>query len=208
MNKNHSLEVVDLECVRGDQQLFARLNFVLEAGNALQVEGTNGSGKTSLLRLLCGLSMPESGVIKWCDQDIRDCRTEYQSQLTYVGHIHGIKDDLTAVENLDMIRVLGASNNMSAQCALDQVGLNGYEHAYCRYMSAGQRRRVALARLLISNASLWILDEPLTAIDKQGVSELEQVFRDHVSSGGSLIITSHQPVKLDNTSVQTLHLNK
>ena len=207
MNENHRLEAVDLECVRGAQQLFVGLNFELEAGSALQVEGTNGSGKTSLLRLLCGLSMPESGVIQWCGQDIRECRSEYQSRLSYVGHIHGIKDDLTAVENLDMTRVLGASNDVTAQTALQRVGLSDYEHSFCRHMSAGQRRRVALARLLISNASLWVLDEPLTAIDKHGVAELEQVFRDHVSGGGSLIITSHQPVKLDNAGVQMLRLN-
>ncbi len=207
MIKDHRLEAADLECVRGDQQLFTGLSFALEAGNALQVEGTNGSGKTSLLRLLCGLSMPESGVIRWCGRDIRECRVDYQSQLTYVGHIHGIKDDLTAVENLDMVRVLGTSNDVSAQSALQRMGLIGYERTLCRHMSAGQRRRVTLARLLLSNADLWILDEPLTAIDKHGIAELEQVFRDHVSSGGSLIITSHQPVRLASASVQTLRLN-
>ena len=200
------LEVKNLRCERGDRLLINQLGFSLRAGQGLLVEGANGSGKTTLLRTLCGLSQPTEGTIHWCGEDIRHVRPEFQAQLSYVGHLPGIKDDLTPMENLRVASGLHhAREDADPMAALDKVGLFGFEDLPCRTLSAGQRRRVALARLMILNTRLWILDEPLTAIDRKGVAMLAEVMKSHMENGGLLILTTHQPLDL-GTNLTSLPL--
>ena len=187
-----------LRCVRDGRLLFDNLHFTLAPGQALQVEGYNGAGKTTLLRLLCGLTPLQHGEIYWDQQPIRRCREDYQQQLLYFGHQLGLKDELTALENLHFTQALRGSpiGSHRLESALERVGLYGFEDVPVRTLSAGQRRRVALARLWLSPPLLWILDEPFTAIDRNGVLELEQVMHTHLQQGGMLLLTSHQSVKL------------
>ena len=191
------LEAVDLACERGERLLFANLDLTLEAGQVLRVEGQNGAGKTSLLRVLCGLSLPLEGEIRWAGEDIRRRRTEYLTELAYVGHAHGVKGELTALENLRVAGALAGHRDEPARQALGELGLAGFEELPSKILSAGQRRRVALARLKVSRARLWILDEPFTALDRAGVAAVEQMITLHARAGGLCLLTSHQPVELD-----------
>lgn len=174
----------------------------------MQIHGPNGSGKTSLLRILCGLSQPEQGEILWQQQDITKNSAVYHQNMAYLGHLPSIKLDLSPQENL---RTAVALHPCLGDCDIDQalegVGLKGYEDQPSRYLSAGQRRRVALARLLLSHARLWILDEPLTAIDKKGIADIEKLLCQHLSRQGMVILTSHHPVELDGVDVVDLHLD-
>lgn len=192
-----------LTCVRAGRQLFADLHIAVERGQLLRIEGINGAGKTSLLRILCGLSEPRAGVVSWHGTDIRECRAEYHSALLYLGHQPALKADLTALENLEFYQTLSASNG-DPELALEAVGLTGFDDQPVRRLSAGQQRRVALARLWLSAASLWILDEPFTAIDRHGVGDLEQRLQLHIDDGGAIILTSHQPVSF--ADITTLRL--
>ena len=202
------LEGRHLTSVRDGRTLFEDLNLQLEAGRVLQVEGANGAGKTTLLRILCGLTRPREGVVYWKGNDIQWHRASYHEDLLYIGHNPGIKPELTALENLRFFQALGGHDGTAAALteALDRVGLYGYEDTLVRALSAGQRRRVALARLWLSTAPLWVLDEPFTAIDRQGVRQLETRLAQHVQDGGLAIITSHQAVSLDRCPVQRLEL--
>lgn len=201
-----SLEAKDLEYARDDRVLFSSLNFEVHAGEVLQIEGPNGSGKTTLLRILCGLINADQGQIFWSGQDIQKNRYDFSVHTSYVGHHDGLKGDCTPLENLTLSHALsGAEKKLSPQEALIIVGLKGFDHQLCRTLSAGQRRRVALARLLTSPSKLWILDEPFTAIDKSGINELEKLIADHVSTGGMVILTSHHEVNLKG--IKSLHLN-
>ena len=171
------LEVVDVECVRGDRHLFSGLSLSLQAGQIQCIEGANGTGKTSLLRIICGLSLPESGEILWQGQPIRRQRTDYCRNLAYIGHTHGIKFELSPIENLRTYVALGVSQpRVSFEEALQCVGLYPFRNYPCRTLSAGQHRRVAIARLVLSKARLWVLDEPVTGIDQEGVQEIESLF--------------------------------
>lgn len=202
------LEVSGLECLRGERTLFTHLSFTLASGMALQVEGPNGAGKTSLLRILCGLSLPSEGVVRWQGDDIRRIRAEFIDELVYIGHSHGVKGDLTPLENLDIARSLGGtSTGISSAEALAVLGLAGYEDLPCRLLSAGQRRRVALARLLVVEARLWILDEPYTALDTSGIATVERLIAGHLTSGGLAVLTSHQALTLGNRAIGRLRLS-
>src|SRR4029450_12808559 len=154
------LEAVDLRCERGERLLFSALSFGVERGTLLRVAGPNGTGKTSLLRIMCGLLEPTAGQVRWNGENIRRLREEYWKDLAYIGHLNGVKDDLTVRENLRIaIRVAGRdANDAQAAGALEAVGLAGFEDTLARFLSQGQRRRVALARLYLSeSAALWIL---------------------------------------------------
>ncbi len=204
----HRLSGEELTCYRGDHLLFADVNFELCPGDILQIDGENGSGKTTLLRILCGLVLADEGEVFWQGKPLHKMRAEFGSQLTYVGHHNGFKGELTPIENLRMDRSLAnARADMSPQQALQLLGLLNRDDVPCRALSAGQRRRVALARLLVTNTKLWILDEPLTALDVRGRAVIEAELIKHAQAGGMVVFTTHHPLQLGDYPLKTLHLN-
>lgn len=202
------LEVLDLACRRGDRRLFAGLSFDLEPGALLHVRGRNGSGKTTLLRALCGLLRPDAGEILWKGEDCHRLGDEYHTDLLYFGHLNGIKGELTGIENLRVSAVLAGDQVDDAHLwsALGRMGLAGFEDLPTKVLSQGQKKRVALARLLVSKAPLWILDEPFTALDLDAVDLLQALIAEHVSEDGMVILTTHQEVPLTSGRVRRLHL--
>jgi heme exporter protein A len=187
-----------LECSRDDRRLFSNLSFELKAAQVLQIEGANGSGKTSLLRILCGLRTPDAGQVYWQGENIARAREDYYSNMVYIGHLPCIKGDLNVLENvralLDTRSKTLADEHIAA--ALQQVGLAAYEDVAGKALSSGQRRRILLAFLLLADARLWILDEPLTALDMQGVVLMESMLLAHRAGGGSVIFTTHHGMQL------------
>ncbi len=204
------LEVRDLSCVRGDHRLFANLAFTLRAGELLHLRGHNGSGKTSLIRTLCGLTMPDEGDVLWNGKDIRGQRDEYNRILTYFGHHGAIKGDLTAYENLVLsCQMTGIPVNEDRLLkALVDMGLAGREDLPTKVLSQGQKRRVALARLLVVDSELWILDEPFTALDVKAVQLLMSVLADQLQRGGLVLLTTHQEVNFGAVPVKTIELGE
>ncbi len=201
------LRAIDLECVKGYNSLFKNISFSLHTSEILQIQGTNGSGKTSLLRILTGLSQPETGEIFWEDTNIDVDRESYLENLIYIGHTNGLKAELSALENLQLSRqYLGKSNGKTTQHALEEVGLAGYEHILAHQLSAGQKRRVTLARLALNAAPLWILDEPITAIDVDGINAFEKTIETHVLNGGMVILTTHQTLNFGEATTRSLSL--
>jgi heme exporter protein A len=202
------LEVVNLECQRGDRRLFTDLGFSLEKGELLHLHGHNGSGKTTLLRTICGLIQPTQGEVRWDGTDIRELREEFSRELVYVGHKNGIKDDLTGVENLRISCALDGIPISGEQAwdALERMGLQGHEDLPTKVLSQGQKRRVSLARLLVNRSRIWVLDEPFTALDKAAVGMLQSVISNHVQEGGMVILTTHQEVSLTQGQVKQLQL--
>ena len=192
------LSVSQLSCRRGSKTLFADVSFSLAPGQALHLEGDNGVGKTSLLRMVCGLSAPESGSVRWGECTTAQDPAAFHSALFYLGHALSLKEELTALENLMAdAAVAGRSLAMpQAMVALARMGLRGREHLPLRVMSQGQKRRTALARLWASQAPLWVLDEPFVALDAQAVDGLRTLLAEHVAQGGMVLFTSHQPVTL------------
>jgi heme exporter protein A len=200
-------QAIELECVKGYDRLFTGISFTLQAGEVLQIQGTNGSGKTSLLRILTGLSQAETGEILWNGTNIDIDRVSYLENLIYIGHSNGLKAELSAIENLQLSRqYLGYSNDKPTQQALKEVGLTGYEHILAHQLSAGQKRRVTLARLSLNVAPLWILDEPITAIDADGVSAFEKTIETHALNGGMVILTTHQTLNFGKANTRSLSL--
>lgn len=204
------LESRDLACVRGDRPLFEGVNFTLAPGSALHVVGANGSGKTSLLRLLCGLSAPAQGDVLWEGEKIRSLREDFSRKLVYIGHAPAVKDDLSAVENLVTAATISgvAVAREQARAALERIGLGGREDLLAKVLSQGQRRRVALARLLLAvKVPLWLLDEPFTALDRRAVNDLRQTIDAHVDAHGMVVYTTHQDVDLAPGKTQRLDLD-
>jgi heme exporter protein A len=203
------LEVKNLACVRGDHQLFTGLSFSLGAGELMQVQGENGSGKTTLLRTLCGFMRPENGQIFWRAQDVRELGEEFNAEMIYLGHHNAIKDELNALENLQISAGLAgcAVNEKEALAALRRMGLRRREHLPVKVLSQGQRRRVALSRLLVGNAHLWILDEPLAALDVGAVELMQELIGEHLSKGGMAIFTTHQPLQVAGVETRQLTLS-
>ena len=190
--------VSNLSCSRGDKRLFSGVSFALQPGEWLHLEGDNGVGKTSLLRLACGLSALEQGEIQWQGQPVSSNIDEFRANLAYLGHQLALKEDLTPLENLRAdTSIAGRALSLAdAKAALAQLGLKGREHLPVRVLSQGQKRRTALARLLVSSAPLWILDEPFVALDAAAQKVLSEVINGHLKGQGMVLFTSHQMVTL------------
>jgi len=159
------------------------------------------------LRILCGIRLPDAGCINWCGENIDRLGADYHEHTAYVGHRDGIKLDLTPLENLAMARALGKPNDTTLEDALEKVDLYGFEDVLTRNLSAGQQRRLALARLLVTDTVLWILDEPFTSLDTHGIKTIEHLLDRHTGKGGMLAVTSHHAVNLNNTPTQTINLS-
>lgn len=187
------LEVLNLACIRDERVLFSSLSFDVKPGDIVQIAGGNGAGKTSLLRMVLGLSSPAAGQVHWHGHPIARDRDTFHRQLLWCGHQPGVKSSFSAEENLEFYHP--ASLRAERWEALEACGLVGYEDVLVAYMSAGQQRRVALARLWLSQAALWILDEPFTALDPQGIEQLTRRVEAHACAGGSVILTTHQPMR-------------
>lgn len=201
------LSTKDLTCIREDRILFENLNLNFLPGDIVQIEGPNGAGKTSLLRILAGLSQPYQGEVKFQGSSILAEREIYYSDLLYLGHLPGIKGEMTAEENLAFNLALQGLNPSDAEKTLKEVNLLGFEDALASHLSAGQHRRIALAQLWQSNAKIWILDEPFTAIDKKGIAKLEAQILSHSKKGGCVILTTHQDLSFPLESYQKITLD-
>ncbi|HXM80702.1 MAG TPA: cytochrome c biogenesis heme-transporting ATPase CcmA [Burkholderiales bacterium] len=202
------LEAAELECERGGRILFRGLSFALRGGELLRLAGPNGSGKTSLLRILCGLLSPTSGYVSWEGAEIRRLREEYSKQLVYIGHAPAVKDDLTAAENLAITcRLAGlAVSSRTIQHALDRFGLP-HNPVPARRLSQGQRRRAALARLALSESlPLWLLDEPFSALDAEAARLTEETIARHVAHGATVVYTTHQEAKIEAAVARVIDL--
>jgi heme exporter protein A len=194
--------------VRGDRRLFSGLDLSVPSGTFVQLTGPNGSGKTSLLRILCGLLAPAEGEVRWQGADIRSLAEDYFTDVTYLAHRPGVKDELSALENL---KISNAVNGVEVSTeigleALARVGLAGRESLPARYLSEGQRRRVALARLLLCNTRLWLLDEVMTSLDKSAVRLVRYLIEEHLNRGGSAIVATHQDLELSTGVTKRLEL--
>ncbi len=204
------LQVNGLFCERGDRQLLNGLSFTLDAGQLLHVRGRNGAGKTSLLRIIASLLLPVSGDILWQGKPVKQQRDDYLQDLLYLGHLDGIKGDLSCIENLRIDNALLASGltDEALMQALAKMGLRGFEDVLAKQLSQGQHRRVGLCRLLLSKAKLWILDEPFNALDVKAVQMLANLIEAHLQTGGMALLTTHQQMPLDNDYVREITLDR
>lgn len=191
------MTVNDLRFERDDIAVINDACLTLDDGEILQIEGPNGSGKTTLLRILTTALQPNGGEILYQGQILSECRFDYLSNILFLGHQSALKLTLTAEENLSWI-TSELPGSVSVLNALERVGLRGYSDIPCHSLSAGQQRRVALARLLLSNAKIWFLDEPFAALDGQGVQFVEQCMERHVNGGGAVMLTTHQPIGMES----------
>lgn len=201
-----TLQANGLTCIRDTNVLFDGLSFSVESGQILVIEGRNGSGKTSLLRILSGIRQQEEGLVSWCGENIEKLGATYRQDMAYLGHQNGIKLELTAIENLQMARIYGKVSDSSLDDVLEIIGLIEKTDIKTSNLSAGQKRRLALARLLLTDCCLWILDEPLTALDKSGIQLFESLLKQHVATGGIAILTSHHDINLDGSNIIRMSL--
>ena len=201
-----NLAVKNLSCWRNEQILFQGLNLSLTPKNILFLQGENGSGKTSLLRILCGFRLPDEGEITWGDKPVSSM-PEYFENISYVGHKNGIKDELTVEENLNLMRSMATASNIKTEDVLKQIGLFKRSDVLARQLSAGQKRKLSLARLMMTENSFWILDEPFTSLDAATVKFYEQLIKQHITRGGMLILTSHHDIDLSGLSVNHFNLS-
>lgn len=195
------LETRDLGCIRNDRSLFEHLNISLEPGQMLLVEGPNGCGKTSLLRILTGLRLADCGEVFWHGQEISSLAGDYYEQVSYVGHHDGVKLELSCLENLRLARAMGIPTDCGLDTILQRVNLFAQGESEVASLSAGQRRRLALARLLATEAVLWILDEPFTSLDRGSMALFSEMFDQHLQAGGVIVMTSHHEVALPGNVV-------
>jgi heme exporter protein A len=202
------LDARDLHLWRGDRHLLRGVSFGLRAGELLQVMGANGVGKTSLLRCIAGLLPLESGTVQWCGNRIDEQRESFQQQLAYLAHLNALKADLTALENLRYGAGLGrVLDPGEAGEMLARMQVSGCADLPVRALSAGQKRRVAIARILLSGATLWVLDEPVTNLDVAGTALVENCLEAHLSTGGMVLAAAHQPLLQGRSGVRVLELN-
>ena len=203
------LEVTNLTCVRGTRRLFRDLNFSAHEGELIELRGPNGSGKTSLLRILCGLATPAAGEVRWLGQSIRALGEEYFASVAYLGHQNAVKDELTAVENLRISSAVSGRplDPDEGQQILSRVGLTEQQNLPARVLSAGQRRRLGMTRLLTSPAKLWILDEVLTSLDTTAMDLSREFISDHLQHNGIAIVATHQDLNIGGARAQRLQLS-
>ena len=208
MNTSPTLTLSKLGCTKGGRQLFQGVDCTLPAGRWLYVTGANGVGKTSLLRMLCGLAPVESGQILWNDIPIASQRDSYRQDLFYLGHLNALQESMSVQENLLFTSALGgqALDEQQARAVLTRFGLRGRSQQLVRHLSQGQKRRVALSRLALSRARLWVLDEPYVAMDEAGIQMLSELIASHLDQGGLAVITSHQRVSVGKHQAQLLEL--
>jgi heme exporter protein A len=205
------LEVSGLGCLRGERRLFAGVSFSLRPGGLIWIQGGNGSGKTTLLRTLCGLTPAMAGEVRWGGEPIRKLGEDYRRELAYIGHANGLKEDLSAAENLLAAAHLAGQQASRAEVAgaLQGIGLAGREHLPVKFLSQGQRRRAALARLRLAHSrTLWLLDEPFNALDAHAVAGMRQIMEQHLAQGGMIALTTHQEVAIQATDAQALRLDE
>lgn len=206
-NADPLLQVQSLFCERDERVLFSGLSFTVGSGQLMQVLGSNGSGKTTLLRIICGLNDSYEGAILWRGVPVPEQRESFLASLLYIGHRVGVNRILTPRENLRWSASLHTPvDDQRIDAALARVGLKAYEDVPCRNLSAGQNQRVSLARLLISPATLWILDEPFTTLDVYGVRDLELLLAEHIANGGSALVTTHHRLNVP-CAVERLNLD-
>lgn len=198
-DSSNTLEISGLTVTRSELAIFSPVNLTLRAGESVQIRGTNGSGKTTLLRAICGLCNTHEGEVYWNGSSIfsqkgrQECY--FQQQLLYLGHALGLKPKLTAEQNLNFYRELRFTPDTELSVkAIEALGIAGYHDELVGKMSAGQKRRVALARIITEPVALWVLDEPMVALDVDGQAWLESICNQHIENGGMLLITSHQPI--------------
>jgi heme exporter protein A len=204
------LEIINLGCLRGERRLFGGVSFRLAPGGLIWIQGGNGSGKTTLLRTLCGLTQAMVGEVRWRGEPIQNMGEDYRRELTYIGHANGLKEDLSALENLRIAAQLAghAVGSEAVVAALQGSGLAGREHLPVKFLSQGQRRRAALARLRLAHAhALWLLDEPFNALDTHAVADMRQLMEAHLERGGMIALTTHQDVAIQTADAQTLWLD-
>jgi len=210
-DKRALLVVDNITVWRGDNLLLNDVCFALNSGQVLQIRGANGSGKTTLLRIVCGVGFCDEGSVKWRGVSTDKCLDQFNSEVLYLGHKPGIKAALTPVENLRFFCTFSGRESSSdtddAICsALAHLSILPQAHLACRHLSAGQQRRVSLARLILQSARLWVLDEPLTSLDKAGLAWVEDQISLHVANGGAVLLTTHAPLKIDGVMVNSLEL--
>jgi heme exporter protein A len=206
MHSTVLLQTCNLSCMRNDRLLFEQLDIGLEAGQMLVVEGPNGCGKTSLLRILTGLRLADGGEVLWRGEPIDRLAGDYFEQVNYVGHHDGVKHELSCLENLRLARAMGVPSKQDLDDVLDKVNLYAYGETEVGSLSAGQKRRLALARLLATDALLWILDEPFTSLDKASMALFSGLFEQHLQQQGVIVMTSHHDISLPTQSLQRLKM--
>jgi heme exporter protein A len=204
------LEIINLGCLRGERRLFGGVSFRLAPGGLIWIQGSNGSGKTTLLRTLCGLTQAMAGEVRWRGETIQTLGEDYRRELSYLGHANGLKEDLSALENLRIAAQLAGQPVSREACveALQGSGLAGREHLPVKFLSQGQRRRAALARLRLAHPrTLWLLDEPFNALDTRAVADMRHIMETHLARGGMIALTTHQDVDIQAADTQTLRLD-
>ena len=193
---------------RGSLCLFENLTFQVNVGSTLLVQGPNGSGKTSLLRVLCGLSRPESGIVQWNNEPIESSRSIFGAQIAYFGHITGLKADLTVIQNLTFVARMLGQHSQIWKNYLEPLSLSHCANLPVRYLSAGQQRRTALARVLMSEAKLWLMDEPFTNLDQAGRDFIEGELVRHLDGGGLAVVVAHHGLDLPEENLRTVQLGE
>ena len=197
------LIVSDLTCQRGYNELFSNLSFELNSGEILKISGANGSGKTSLLKILAGLNSAESGKLSINNNNVGSY--DYQSDIFYLGHLPALSPELHCKENLDYLAQLNnCSSDLEISEALTSVGLKNFEYEYAVNLSAGQKRRIVLSALFMTQAKVWLLDEPFTALDSDGINVIEAQITKHCNNNGICVLTTHQECNLPSLRTLTL----